>query len=100
MTHYKGIPKKRVVLINEGGELEALEKGGDAAKRISGMATLVAGTVTITDSRFADGGYALLSPKHPYPFADGLNWNVGAGFLTISGSAGSTYTIAYEVVLP
>jgi len=99
MTHYKGIPQKRAVLINEGGELEALGKRGDV-KRISGMATLVAGTVTISDSRFTTGGYALLSPKHPYPFSDGLNWDVGAGFLTISGSAVSTYTIAYEVVLP
>lgn len=97
--HYQGIPKKRAALLNSGGEIEALEKGGDV-KRISGMATLVAGTVTVSNSKFVAGGYALLSPKHPYPTTDGLNWDVGAGFLTISGSNAATYTIAYEVVLP
>ena len=97
--HYKGIPKKRVALLSSDGELEALEKGGDV-KRISGIATLAAGTVTISDSRFAVGGYALLSPQHPYPITEGLNWSVGAGALTISGSNAGTYTIAYEVVLP
>lgn len=97
--HYKGIPKKRVALFNDVGELEALEKGGDV-KRISGTATLAAGTVTVSDSRFVAGSYALLSPKHPYPTTDGLNWNVGAGFLTISGSAAGSYTVAYDVVLP
>jgi hypothetical protein len=97
--HYKGIPKKRAVLLGSDGELEALEKGGDV-KRISGMATLSAGTVTISDSRFVAGGYALLSPKHPYPITDGLNWDVGPGYLTISGATGSPYVIAYEVVLP
>jgi hypothetical protein len=97
--HYKGIPKKRAAILSSDGELEALEKGGDV-KRISGTATLTAGTVTVSDARFVAGGYALLSPKHPYPITDGLNWDVGAGALTISGSNAATYTIAYEVVLP
>jgi hypothetical protein len=97
--HYKGIPKKRAALLNSVGELEALEKGGDV-KRISGTATLSAGTVTVSDARFVAGGYALLSPKHPYPIADGFNWDVGAGFLTISGTTGAPYVFAYEVVLP
>jgi hypothetical protein len=97
--HYKGIPKKRAALLNSGGELEALEKGGDV-KRISGTATLSAGTVTVSDDRFVTGGFALLSPKHPYPIADGFNWDVGPGYLTISGTTGSSYVFAYEVVLP
>jgi hypothetical protein len=97
--HYKGIPKKRAALLGSDGELEALEKGGDV-KRISGTATLTAGTVTVSDDRFVAGGYALLSPQHPYPTTDGLNWSVSAGALTISGSNAGTYVIAYEVVLP
>jgi len=97
--HYKGIPKKRAALLGSDGELEALAKGGDV-KRISGTATLTAGTVTISDDRFVAGGFALLSPQHPYPTTEGLNWSVSAGSLTISGSNAGTYTIAYEVVLP
>lgn len=97
--HYKGIPKKRAAILGSDGELEALEKGGDV-KHIFGTATLTAGTVTVSDARFVAGGYALLSPKHPYPTNSGLNWNVNGGELTISGSTAGPYTIAYEVVLP
>ena len=64
------------------------------------MATLTAGTVTVSNDRFVAGGYALLSAQHPYPITEGLNWDVSAGELTISGSAAGTYEIAYEVVLP
>lgn len=97
--HYKGIPKKRAALLNSDGAIEALEKGGEA-KRISGVATLTAGTVTISDSRFVAGAGAFVSGKHPYPADEGFNWDVGAGYLTVSGSNAATYTIAYEVLLP
>jgi len=97
--HYKGIPKKRIALLNSDGDLEALEKGGEA-KEIKGTATLTAGTVTVNDDRFVSGAAAQLSGKHPYPVTEGLNWDVGDGYLTISGSAAGTYTIAWEVSLP
>jgi len=97
--HYKGIPKRRAALLNSDGDLEALEKGGDA-KRISGVATMTAGTATVNDSRFVSGAFAIVSGKHPYPATEGLSWDVGNGYLTISGSNAGTYTIAYDVVLP
>jgi hypothetical protein len=97
--HYKGIPKKRVVLLNSDGDLEALEKGGEA-KSIKGTATLTAGTVTVNDTRFVSGATAYVSGKHPYPITDGFNWDVGDGYLTISGSAADTYTVSWEVSLP
>jgi hypothetical protein len=97
--HYKGIPKKRAALLNKDGDLEALEKGGDV-RRIRGTATLTAGTVTVTDDRFVSTAYAFISTKHPYPSSEGINWYVGDGVLTISGSNAGTYTVAYEVVLP
>lgn len=96
--HYKGIPKRRAALLNSAGEIEALELGGDV-KRITGSATLTAGTVTVSDTRFAAGAIALVNGKHPYPLTSGINWNVGDGFLTISGAPG-THTVAWEVVLP
>jgi len=97
--HYKGIPKRRVAILNSDGDLEALEKGGDV-KSIKGTATLVAGTVTVNDARFVAAASAHVSGKHPYPTTDGFNWDVGAGYLTISGSNADTYTIAWEVTLP
>lgn len=97
--HYKGIPKRRAALLNSSGDIEALEKGGES-KRISGVATLTAGTVTVSDTRFVDGAHAIVAGKHPYPVTEGLNWDVGDGYLTISGSNAATYTIAYDVVLP
>lgn len=97
--HYKGIPKMRPALLNSDGDLEALEKGGDV-KRISGVATLTGGTVTVSGAKFVSGAHALLSAKHPYPTTEGLNWYVGDGYLTISGSNASTYSIAYDVILP
>lgn len=97
--HYKGIPKKRLALLNSDGDLEALEKGGDI-KVIKGTATLTAGTVTVNDTRFVSGASAIVSGKHPYPTSEGFNWDVGDGYLTISGSSASTYTIAWEVSLP
>jgi hypothetical protein len=96
--HYQGIPKKRVALLNSDGDVEALEKGGDA-KRIAGT-TSFSGTVTISDDRFVSGAFALVSGKHPYPADESFNWEVGAGYLTISGSDADNYTIAYEVFLP
>jgi folate-binding Fe-S cluster repair protein YgfZ len=96
--HYKGIPKKRVALLNSDVDLEVLERGGEA-KRISGT-TSFSGTVTISDDRFVAGAFAVVSGKHPYPADESFNWNVGAGFLTISGSAANNFTIAYEVILP
>jgi hypothetical protein len=96
--HYKGIPKKRAALLNKDGDLEALEKGGDI-RRIKGTATLTGGTVTVTGSNFVSTAYAFVSPKHPYPTSDGINWFVGDGYLTISGSSASTYTVAYEVCI-
>ena len=96
--HYKGIPKKRVALLNADGELEALNVGGDA-RVVYGSATLTAGTVTVNDSRFSDGDVAHVSAKHPYPLTDGLNWDVGDGYLTISGSNSGTFTVAYQVVV-
>jgi hypothetical protein len=97
--HYKGIPKKRAALLDSSGNVEALEKGGDV-KRITGTATLTAGTVTVTDSRFVATAFALVSTKHPYPADEGINWYVGDGYLTVSGSNADTYTVGYEVVLP
>lgn len=97
--HYKGIPKRRAALLNSDGDLEALQVGGDA-KYIHGTATLTAGTVTVNDSRFVDGALAIVAGKHPYPATEGLNWDVGDGYLTISGSNAGTYTIAWEVILP
>ena len=97
--HYKGVPKKRAALLDSDGNLEALEKGGDA-KRISGTATLTAGTVTVSDSRFVASAFALVSTKHPYPASEGINGFVGDGYLTISGSNATSYTVGYEVVLP
>lgn len=97
--HYKGIPKKRVALLDSSGNIEALEKGGDV-KRIAGTATLATGTVTVSDNRFVASAFALVSTKHPYPTASGINWFVGDGFLTISGSDVANYTVGYEVVLP
>lgn len=97
--HYKGIPKKRAALLSSDGVLEALEKGGDV-KRISGTATLTGGTVVVSDDRIVAGAFALLSPQSPYPITEGLNWDVSAGSLTITGSNTGTFTIAYEVVLP
>ncbi len=97
--HYTGIPKKRAALLNSDGDLEALEKGGDV-KRVSGTATLTAGTVTVSNSNFVADAYALVSTKHPYPTESGINWYVGAGYLTISGATSASYTVAYEVVLP
>ena len=97
--HYKGTPKKRAALINKDGDLEALQKGGDA-KEVSGTATLTGGTVTVSGTQFKSGGYAFISGQHPYPTTDGFNWFVGDGFITISGSNASTYTVAYKVHLP
>ena len=97
--HYKGIPKKRSALLDADGNLEALDKlGNDYA--IYGTATLVAGTVTVSDTRFKSTGFALVSTKHPYPTESGINWNVGDGFLTISGSTDSNLTVAYQVIIP
>lgn len=97
--HYKGIPKKRAALLNSDGDLEALEKGGEV-KRVSGTATLTAGTVTISGGSFVTAAYAIVSTKHPYPTESGINWYVGDGYLTVSGSSAASYTIAYEVFLP
>lgn len=97
--HYKGVPKKRVALINSDGDIEALEAGGDV-QEITGTATLAAGTVTVSDSRFTASSYAFVSTKHPYPADEGVNWFVGDGYLTISGSNAATYTVAYEVHIP
>ncbi len=97
--HYKGIPKKRAVLLDSDGNLEALEKGGDT-KRIKGTATLTAGTFTVSGSKFVSDAYAFISTKHPYPTESGINWFVGDGFLTVSGCTTADFTIAYEVCLP
>ena len=97
--HYKGARKRVAALLNSDGDLEGLQLGSDP-KRISGTATLTAGTVTVSDDRFKATGHAIISGKHPYPTTDGFNWYVGDGYLTISGSNASTYTIAYEVFLP
>jgi hypothetical protein len=98
--HYKGPLKKRPALINAGGDIEALNAVKADVREISGTATLTAGTVTVSDSRFVPGAYAFISTKHPYPTTDGINWEVGAGFLTISGSSASTYTVGFQVKLP
>lgn len=97
--HYPNVPKRRKALINDDGDIEALELGGDA-KDISGTATLTAGTVTVTDSRFSSDAVAFISTKHPYPTESGINWGVGDGYLTVSGSSAGTFTIGYLVKLP
>jgi hypothetical protein len=97
--HYKGIPKKVGALVTESGDIEGLSKRGDT-KRVVGTVTIAAGTATVNDERFVSGGYALLSPQHPYPITEGWNWAVGDGYLTISGSTGANYVFAYEVILP
>jgi len=97
--HYKGIPKRRAALLNSDGELEALEKGGDV-RVVYGSTTLVGGTATVSGTRFVSSAFALVSTKHPYPTESGINWNVGDGFLTISGSTDPGLTVSYAVILP
>ena len=94
--HYKGPRKKRAALIGANGDLEALQKGGDV-KVIYGTAVLVAGTVTVSDSRISADSYAIISGKHPYPLLSGTNWGTGDGFLTVSGTGDNA--VAYQVIL-
>lgn len=98
--HYKGPLKKRNALINADGEIEALSSVKADVRVVPGTATLISGTVTVSDSRFVSGAYAFISTQHPYPITDGINWAVGAGYLTISGSATSNDLVAFQVYLP
>lgn len=97
--HYKGVPKRRAALINSDGDIEALQAGGDV-REISGTAVLSGGTVTISGSHFTSDSFAFVSTKHPYPSTEGINWFVGDGFLTISGSSADDYTVSYKVQIP
>jgi hypothetical protein len=94
--HYKGARKRRAALIGADGDLEALELGGDP-KVIYGTATLSAGTITVSDSRFKATSFAIVSGKHPYPLTDGINWSLSDGSLTISGTGSNV--VSYQVVV-
>lgn len=97
--HYKGTLKKRAALINADGDIEALNAVSTDLNLVVGTATL-SGTVTINDSAFKAGATAFISTQHPYPITEGINWYVGDGYLTISGSIADYHTVGYQVHLP
>jgi hypothetical protein len=97
--HYQGAPKKRAALINADGDIEALSAVKTDPKIIVGTATL-SGTVTVNNSLFEAGSTAFISTQHPYPITEGINWFVGDGYLTVSGSVADYHTIGYQVYLP
>ena len=91
---YKGPPKKREVRLNKDGDLEVLAKNGDAVM-LYGTATITSGGIQVTDARIKSTSFALVSPKHNGPTA--VNWSVGTGVLTISGSGAGL--VAYQVII-
>jgi hypothetical protein len=97
--HYKGTLKKRAALINNDGDIEALNAVKTDHKVVVGTATL-SGTVTVSGSKFVSGSTAFISTQHPYPADEGTNWFVGDGYITISGSSANNYTVGYLVYLP
>lgn len=92
--HYKGVPKKRVVLLDADGDLEALGKGG-VDVILTGTATMTTGRAVISGSGIKSTSGVVATPKHNGPTA--LNYAAFDGYVIVSGTGSGQFT--YQIVI-
>ena len=92
--HYKGTRKKRVVLLDADGDLEALAKGGDNII-LTGTTTMTSGRAVISGTGIKSTSGVVATPHHGGPTS--LNYAAFEGYVIVSGTG--TGQITYQIVI-
>lgn len=92
--HYKGIPKKRVVLLDADGDLEALGKGGVDIV-LTGKVTMTSGRAVVSGTDVKSTSFVVATPQHGG--ASALSYAAFDGYVIISGTG--TGTVAYQILI-
>lgn len=92
--HYKGIPKKRMALLNADGDVEALSAKADL-KVVYGTVSLSGGGAVVSGTSFSADSFVIATPQHNGPVD--VNWDAADGYITISGTGDGL--VAYQVVV-
>lgn len=91
---YKNIPKKRVVLLDADGDLEALGKGG-VEVMLTGVTTMTSGHAVVSGAGIKSTSGVVATPKHGG--ASSLNYAAFDGYVIISGTG--TGQITYQIII-
>ncbi len=92
--HYKGVPKKRVVLLDASGDLEALGKGG-VDVILTGTTTMTSGRAVVSGTGIKTTSGVVATPRHGG--ASALSYAAFDGHVIISGTG--TGQITYQIVI-
>ena len=92
--HYKGIPKKRVVLLDADGDLEALGYGGVNAVLL-GTDTMTSGRAVVSGTGIKSTSGVVATPAHGGPSA--LSYAAFDGYVIVSGTGSGDFT--YQIVI-
>lgn len=94
-NHYNNIPKRRAVLLDPRGDLEALG-GGNLKTEISlkGTTTMTSGRAVVSGTRITSDSVATVMAGHGGP--TGLTFSAHDGYVVISGTGSGplTYNIS------
>lgn len=91
---YKGIPKKRDLIVNKDKDGEIVSKNGQLLF-MTGTATMTSGACTVSGTQIKTTSYAVATPKHGG--ASALTWATFNGYVIFSGTG--TGTIGYTVFI-
>ena len=92
--HYKGIPKKRVVLLDADGDLEALGMGG-VDVILTGQVTMTSGRAVISGTGIKSTSGVVATPRHGG--ASALTYAAFPGYVIVSGTG--TGAITYQIII-
>lgn len=91
---YKGVPKKRAVLLDAEGNLEALDKNFVDIE-IKGTTTMTSGRAVVSGTAIKATSGVVATPHHGGP--TGLSYAAFSGYVIISGTGNGQIT--YNIIV-
>jgi hypothetical protein len=91
---YNGTKKKRVALLNADGDLEALQKGGQAID-LRGTTTMTSGRAVVSGTAIKSTSFVVATPAHGGPTA--LSWAAFDGYVIVSGTGNGV--VGYQIII-